>query len=361
MWRVLFGTATLVHLGYWTLLRQGLARARRTPLATGPDLPPMTVVVAARDEAVRLPALLEALARQTHPPAEVVVVDDASEDATPEVLARAGLPNLRVVRRAQSSGKKAALEAGIAAARHDLLAFTDADGTPAPTWLEAHARAHVAAARRTPAEALVVLGFTPFVPRPGFLNRFQRYEKLLTGLLTAAAAGLGRPYMAFGANVSYSKRLFAAAGGFGRAPGLLSGCDDLFVQDVARAGVGGVRFVTLPQAHVATAAAPTLRAWQRQKRRHASAGRHYDRPVQAHLALFQAAQAGLWLAPLLAGRTGAALLALKLLVQAGVLARAADAFGEPRLRHRGPLLDACYALYNLAVVPLGLLRPPRRW
>lgn len=64
-------------------------------------------------------------------PFELLVVDDGSRDATPEVLARLEreLPLLRVVRHACNQGYGAALKTGFARARHEVVVITDADGT----------------------------------------------------------------------------------------------------------------------------------------------------------------------------------------------------------------------------------------
>ncbi|HEX8297824.1 MAG TPA: glycosyltransferase, partial [Rubricoccaceae bacterium] len=68
------------------------------PAQDAPSLPAapvlMSVVVAARDEAARLPVLLRALRQQTHRDAagralfEIVVVDDRSSDATAALVER---------------------------------------------------------------------------------------------------------------------------------------------------------------------------------------------------------------------------------------------------------------------------------
>src|SRR6056297_2569261 len=80
----LFAAALAVQLACWLALGFGFRRAAGEPASDtdATPLPPVSVVVAARDEEDRLPALLDALAAQTHDDFEVVVVDDASEDET---------------------------------------------------------------------------------------------------------------------------------------------------------------------------------------------------------------------------------------------------------------------------------------
>src|SRR5262245_48876773 len=80
---------------------------------------------------MRLPRTLEAASRALPSLAvtsEIVVVDDGSRDRTAEVVERfgGGVP-VRVVRLAENRGKGAAVAAGVEAAAHALVAFTDAD------------------------------------------------------------------------------------------------------------------------------------------------------------------------------------------------------------------------------------------
>jgi glycosyltransferase involved in cell wall biosynthesis len=90
-----------------------------------------TVVLAARNEARRLPATLGALVGQgAH---EVIVVDDGSADGTAEVAARAGATVLRAATR----GAAAARNVGIRASQGHLVAFLDAHCVPEPGWLAA--------------------------------------------------------------------------------------------------------------------------------------------------------------------------------------------------------------------------------
>ena len=351
----------LLHLAYWFLLHRGFWKAnRRAAPPGGGALPPLSVVVAARDEERVLPALLQALTCQTHPRYEVIVVNDASTDRTAAIVqewARAH-PNIKLieVETPHPPRKKHALTLGIQAASFELLAFTDADCAPPPGWLERLAREHAA----DPEETLLV-GYSPYRRRPGLLNKMAAYETFFTGFLTAAAVGWKQPYMAVGRNLSYSKTTFHRIGGFAHSRRSLSGDDDLLVQEVARRNAASVRHLFETSTYVDTDAPATWRGWLHQKRRHASAGRFYDRRIQGHLALFQGTSILVWLAPLLAGWEGLALLATKLAVQGAVLLGPARIFRETRLILSLPLLELLYAGYNLVVAPLGLARIPKKW
>jgi glycosyltransferase involved in cell wall biosynthesis len=93
----------------------------------------VSVVVATFNHAPWLPQALDSALAQTLPDVEVVVVDDGSIDATPEVLARyAG--RIRTVRQ-PNRGLSAARNAGLAVARGRYVAFLDADDLLQPTKL----------------------------------------------------------------------------------------------------------------------------------------------------------------------------------------------------------------------------------
>lgn len=380
--------AAVVQAAAWLWVVAGLTRVRDVqpdPDAPSPPLP-MSVVVAARDEAARLPALLDALAAQTHrdadgaPRFEVVVVDDGSRDATPAILARRaeawadGGPALRVVTRQvgeatragdEAGGKKAAVEAGLAVAAHDRVALTDADCAPPPDWLATLAR-HAAPDGTGDGtdDGAVLVGYGPLRRAPGALNLFARFETLQTALLAAAGVGWGRPWQAVGRSLSYPRDLPARLGGFHGSS--LSGDDDLLVQAAARAGAE-VRYVLDPRAHVPSDAPPTARAFWRQKRRHAAAGAHYTAGALVGLAVLRLSALALWLgAPLhvlASGQpTAFGVLALTVLVQRLAWRDADEAFGaEADLRLAQPLLDGASALYHAAFALLGALPGPRRW
>ena len=85
-WLLLF-LPLVLHLHHLMRWSRGLRRAWRwsEPREGGPD-PALTVVLPVRNEADTLPRLLADLAAQSRCPAEVIVIDDASEDGTLDAM-----------------------------------------------------------------------------------------------------------------------------------------------------------------------------------------------------------------------------------------------------------------------------------
>jgi len=102
------------------------------------DAPSLTAIVPARNEERAIERCVRSLLAQTLDDVEVVVVDDGSEDRTPEILARIAREDrrLRVVPGEPLPdgwiGKPWALAQGARAARGEWLLFTDADTVHAP-------------------------------------------------------------------------------------------------------------------------------------------------------------------------------------------------------------------------------------
>lgn len=85
----------------------------------------VSVVIPAYQHGDRLAACLDSLLAQTRPPLEIVVVDDGSTDATPEVLKRYE-GRVKAIRQARS-GAAAARNRGFEATSGEAVLFCDAD------------------------------------------------------------------------------------------------------------------------------------------------------------------------------------------------------------------------------------------
>ena len=102
------------------------------------DLPSLTVVVAAKDEAARVGDAVRSLLAQDYPTLQLIVVNDRSEDATGAILDRIAAEDPRLdvvhVRTLPDGwlGKCHALAQGAAAATGAWILFTDGDVLLAP-------------------------------------------------------------------------------------------------------------------------------------------------------------------------------------------------------------------------------------
>lgn len=93
-----------------------------------PGPPAISVIIPARNEALALPDCLEGV-RAVLPQAELIVVDDGSTDATPDIAAVHGA---RVISHPYPKGNGAAVKAGARAANGKILVFMDGDGQHCP-------------------------------------------------------------------------------------------------------------------------------------------------------------------------------------------------------------------------------------
>ena len=136
----------------------------------------LSIVVPAFNEESGVPlvvAELREILLQHEIRGEIIVVDDGSTDATARAAAAAGA---RVIRHRSNRGYGAALKTGIAAAAHDIVAITDADGTyPAediPNLLRELERADMVVGARAGRDVQI-----PLIRRPAkwALNHLANY------------------------------------------------------------------------------------------------------------------------------------------------------------------------------------------
>ncbi|WP_102127106.1 glycosyltransferase [Deinococcus planocerae] len=175
-------------------------------------MPDFTVVIPARNEAKYLPLTLRALERQLHPPAAVIVVDNASQDDTAAVARAWGA----TVVSCHVRGIAPTRQAGLDAARTPWVASTDADSLPCPEWLARFAEAVGSGAAGKgdagPGGCGRVALYGPMrfcgVSRP-----VAALSGLAYGTFLHACAVAGRPNLA-GANMAFSRGAAHLAGGY---------------------------------------------------------------------------------------------------------------------------------------------------
>lgn len=121
------GVILYVYLGYPALLACA-ARSRSRLVRKGVWTPSVSVVMAVHNEAAVLKSKLENLLALHFPlnRLEILVVSDGSTDASNDIAADYQSRGVRLIRLPAHRGKAEALNAGVAAARGELIVFVDA-------------------------------------------------------------------------------------------------------------------------------------------------------------------------------------------------------------------------------------------
>lgn len=266
---------TVLYAGFVVFLVVGLLRLRRP---SGDSHPSISLVVPMHDEESGVRATLEAIRAQDYPGDwEVICVDDRSQDGTAAIVQEfvALDPRFRLVSISPDeepvpSPKKRALARGMAAARHEILATTDADCLPPPHWLSTLGRTF-----RDGVD--IVQGPKHILGGTSACHRYQRMEVVSFVAAEAAGFALGRPFLASAPSLAYRRTVYEASGGFRGMEGLVSGDDDMLVHRMVRAG-GRPAYAWDPTASVGTHPAETWTQVLNQRARWASNGSRYESP-----------------------------------------------------------------------------------
>lgn len=195
-----------------------------------------SVIIPLYQDAETIGAVLESLAQQERaPPFEIIVVDDGSTDAGPDIAGAAGV---RVISQ-PNAGPAAARNRGAAVASGAILLFLDADCLPPPHWL-----ATMTAAFDEPGVAAIMgtigaqnRGVVPIFVQLEVEGRYARMRARPDSVDFIAAPNCG-----------VRRDVFTAIGGFDAH---LRQAEDVEIAYRLRAGGHRIRFVdTAPVSHL---------------------------------------------------------------------------------------------------------------
>lgn len=248
---------------------------KRKPLETV-DLPPVSIVISARNEHHNLLHNLKSILEQDYPDFEVVLVNDQSTDDSEFYLKtlESTYKHLKIVNVKNPivffKGKKFPLSIGIKSATNDILLLTDADCKPSsPNWIKEMVYPY------SEQGSEIVLGYGAYAIKKGLLNFIIRFDTMRTAMQYLSFAKIGIPYMGVGRNLSYKKELFFREHGFQKHYKIESGDDDLFVNHAANSK--NTKIVLSPEAKTISVPKTKFISWWHQKRRHLTTGRKYKK------------------------------------------------------------------------------------
>src|SRR5687768_2251340 len=166
---LVFCTMVFIQLCYLLFFNLRLAVYRKKE--TNSTLPPVSVIVCARNEEDNLFKNLPAILEQDYPQFEVIVVNDMSVDESKHIIQayQKQYGHLRFVEieknRHRTFGKKMPLTIGIKGAQYENLVMIDADCYPAGNqWLRTLVSNYTEGKE-------IVIGYGPYETEKGFLNK----------------------------------------------------------------------------------------------------------------------------------------------------------------------------------------------
>ncbi len=189
-----------IYIGY-PLLARYLAQSKAQPVARGEQLPKVTILTAAFNEAKEIEQTIRNKFALDYPPEllEMIVISDESEDGTDAIVERlaASAPfPLRLLRQSPRQGKTAALNLAVPQAEGEILLFADANSLYAADALR-----------------LLVANFAD--PTVGYVTGQMRYTNADGSLIGDGCSG----YMRF------ENQLRSWESGFGSVVGVDGGID----------------------------------------------------------------------------------------------------------------------------------------
>jgi len=198
----------------------GLLIDRRPIYALHESLPGVSLLIAAYNEERDIRATLTSVLHQAYPgDVEVVVIDDGSTDATAseveqlfEDARERGNVSLRLLRQETNRGKAAALNRGLAEARHEILVTIDADTV---MYRNSLARIVIALIDGPPRAGAVAGTVLVQNSRANLLTRLQEWDYFLGIAVVKRIQSLFQgTLVAQGAFSAYRREAVEAAGGW---------------------------------------------------------------------------------------------------------------------------------------------------
>jgi glycosyltransferase involved in cell wall biosynthesis len=346
---------------YWVVFARSLAKPKVYPESKEG----VSVIICARNNKDFLAQNLESVLNQDHHNFEVIVVNDGSTDGTIDYLDNLAKSNSKLkvlhldIDERFHRGKKFAQTIGIKAAENELLVFTDADCQPSSNQWLATISSHMTTKKS------IVLGVGNYRRKASVTNWIIQLETFHSSMLYVNFALAKMPYMGVGRNLSYKRSLFFEVKGFASHQHLLSGDDDLFVNETAT--TSNVAVCLDPNAFTVSEPKLTFGQWITQKKRHYSTGKMYKFSHRLLLAIYSFSLLLYYVLGVLAVLDEKfiipvlAIIGFRFLTQAIVLFRNMKIFNYLKYYWLFPFLDIGILIIHIFVGIRGYFSKPLHW
>ena len=211
----------------------------------------------------------------------------------------------------------------------------------------------------------VVLGVGVYEKKKGLLNMLIRFETFYTALQYLSFAQAKLPYMGVGRNLGYQTQLFFKNKGFSSHHHILSGDDDLFINEVSNKR--NTQIIIDENAHTISNAKTTYNAWIKQKRRHFLSGGHYKFKHKFMLGLLQLSQMvfiGLFVLLAINVRPGYLIVGVfivRYIIQMVLFKLSANKIGGKDLVLLSPVFEVFFMIFNPLLVFSNLIIKKVKW
>ncbi|WP_316796085.1 glycosyltransferase family 2 protein [Pedobacter agri] len=246
----------------------------------------VSVIVAARDEALNIGRTIDALIAQDYPKnlTEIIFIDDHSTDNTAEIVASYAASGIKLIKlnenQALNSYKKKAIQTAIGSCSGDLIITTDADCVMGEKWLSSVVNFYQDKGYK------MISSPVAYFEEKSFFERLQSLEFLYLIGLGASTIGNKKPSTCNGANLAYEKATFYEVGGFQGIDDLASGDDELLLHKIAAKYPDKIGFLKDRSAIVYTHAKENIKSFIQQRKRWASKSTRYKNKAIIVLGVF---------------------------------------------------------------------------
>jgi len=226
--------------------------------ASDKDLPPISVIIAAKNEESNLNALISDLQSLDYPKEklEIIIVDDHSTDATARLIKEAEGINYLL---SDGNGKKKALAIGLKQSSGELILTTDADCKVQTEWLRAYAEKYLEE------KPDFIIGQVKPDHQKSLLSSFSEIEFYSLQAVTAGLALAGKAVLCNGANLAFRKEAISNYSKSVKSD-IASG-DDIFLLHSVKRNKGKIAWLNNTQATVTTRLPGRIKDFFRQRSR----------------------------------------------------------------------------------------------